>query len=65
MQMAKRVRISYGRTVQSAPYESIRLDIAIEKDLTEDDNVKNEIDKSVNGLVQYVKHKIADILQNE
>jgi len=63
--MAKRVRISYGRTVQSAPYESIRLDIAIEKDLTEDDNVKNEIDKSVNGLVQYVKHKIADILQNE
>ena len=64
--MAKRrVRVSYGRTMQSAPYESIRLDIAIEKDVEDDGDIKAEIDKSVNGLVLYVKHKIAETLQNE
>ena len=31
----RRVRISYGRTVQSAPYETIRLDVSIEKDIEE------------------------------
>jgi len=51
--------------MQSAPYESIRLDIAIEKDVEDDGDIKAEIDKSVNGLVLYVKHKIAETLQNE
>lgn len=61
----KRVRISYGRTVQSAPYESIRLDVAIEKDIKDDDNILQEVDKSVNGLRQYVKTKIAETLKEE
>lgn len=61
----RRVRVSYGRTMQSAPYESIRLDVAIEKDVEDDGDIKAEIDKSVNGLVLYVKHKTANILQNE
>ena len=61
----RRVRISYGRTVQSAPYESIRLDVAIEKDIGDDADIKDEINKSANGLQLYVKHKIAEILQNE
>ena len=61
----KRVRVSYGRTCQSAPYESIRLDVAIEKDVQDDQNVKEAIDKTVNGLKSYVKNKIAEILQNE
>jgi hypothetical protein len=63
--MPKKVRVSYGRTCQSAPYESIRLDIAIEKEVLDDVILKDEIDKTVNGLRQYVKSKIAETLQNE
>jgi len=63
--MLKRVRISYGRTCQSAPYESIRLDVAIEKDVEDGANLLKDIDKSVNGLRQYVKNKIAETLKNE
>lgn len=61
----KRVRVLYGRTVQSAPYESIRLDVAIEKDIEDDADLITEVSKSVNGLRQYVKSKIAETLQNE
>lgn len=61
----RRVRISYGRTCQSAPYESIRLDVAIEKDIIDDDNLKVEVNKSVNSIQQYVTSKIAEILENE
>ena len=61
----KRIRVSYGRTVQNAPYESIRLDVAIEKDIEDDAVVKDVIDKSVNGLRDYVKAKIKETLQNE
>jgi len=63
--MPKRVRIQYGRTCQSAPYESIRLDVAIEKDIKDGDNLLKEIDKTTNGLRKYVKNKIAETLQNE
>ena len=61
----RRVRISYGRTCQSAPYESIRLDVAIEKDVEDDANLIKEVDKSINGLQNHVKNKITEILQNE
>ena len=61
----RRVKISYGRTIQSAPFESIRLDVAIEKDITDDDNMLKEVDKSVNGLRQYIKNKIAETLNAE
>ncbi|MBU2249359.1 MAG: hypothetical protein KKD77_21605 [Gammaproteobacteria bacterium] len=61
----RRVRISYGRTCQSAPYESIRLDVAIEKDVEDDANLLEEVNKSVNGLKQYIKSKIAEILSTE
>ena len=63
--MLKKVRISYGRTCQSAPYESIRLDVAIEKDVKDGDSLHDEIDKTVNGLKRYIKNKIAKILENE
>ena len=63
--MPKRVKISYGRTCQSAPYESIRLDVALEKDIDDGANLLEEIDKSVNGLRKYVKNKIAETLNNE
>jgi hypothetical protein len=61
----RRVRISYGRTVQSAPFESCRLDVAIEKDVEDNSDLLKEVDKSVNGLRKYVKLKIAETLQNE
>jgi len=63
--MSRKVRIFYGRTCQSAPYESIRLDVAIEKDVKDGDSLHDEIDKTINGLRQYVKNKIAETLQNE
>jgi len=63
--MLRRVKISYGRTCQSAPYESIRLDVALEKDIDDGANLLEEIDKSVNGLRKYVKDKIAETLNNE
>ena len=61
----KRVRISYGRTVQTAPYESLRLDVAIEKDVPESADLKKEVDASVDSLVGYIKNKIKFILDNE
>ena len=61
----RRVKVSYGRTCQSAPYESIRLDVAIEKDIEDDANLLEEVNKSVNGLRNYVKTKIAETLKNE
>ena len=61
----RRVSISYGRTCQSAPYESIRLDVSFEKDIEDDANVINEIDKTVNGLKTYIKNKIAETLASE
>ena len=63
--MPRRVKVSYGRTCQSAPYESIRLDVAIEKDVEDDANLLDEVNKSVNSLRQYVKTKIAETLKNE
>jgi hypothetical protein len=48
--MLRRIRVSYGRTCQNAPYESIRLDVSIEKDIEDDANLKDEIDKTTNGL---------------
>jgi hypothetical protein len=61
----RRVRIAYGRTCQSAPYESIRLDVAIEKDIEDDASLLDEVNKSINSLRQYVKTKIAETLKNE
>jgi hypothetical protein len=61
----RRVRVSYGRTAQPAPYESIRLDVAIEKDILDDADLREEVNKSVDGLVKYVSNKIASILADE
>jgi hypothetical protein len=61
----RRVRVSYGRTVQTAPYESLRLDVSIEKDIDGDADLKAEIDKSANGLKLYVKAKIGEIIHEE
>ena len=61
----KRVSVSYGRTVQTAPYESMRLDIKIEKDVPADGDIKTEVDNSVGNLVLYVKAKMQQILAEE
>lgn len=61
----KRVRVSYGRTVQSAPYESIRLDVAIEKDVADDLNISDEVNKSVDSMRIFIKQKIQQILDAE
>jgi len=63
--LLRRVKVSYGRTCQSAPYESIRLDVAIEKDVEDGAILLDEVNKSVNSLRQYVKSKIAQTLTNE
>lgn len=61
----RKVRVSYGRTVQTVPYESLRLDVSIEKEIVRDADLKTEIDKSVDGLKQYVKAKIGEIIHDE
>lgn len=59
------IRISYGRTIQSAPYESVRLDVAIEETVDESIIIKDFIDRKTNGLVNYVKNKVKQIIENE
>lgn len=61
----RRVRVGYGRTVQNAPYESIRLDVAIEKDVGPEENLQQVVDKTVDSLALYIKKKIAHIIENE
>ena len=61
----RRIRVSYGRTVQPAPYESIRYDISIEETVPDGESVKDACDKIANWSRNYVKNKIAETLQNE
>lgn len=64
--MAKRrISVSYGRTTQAAPYESIRLDVRIDKDIEDDASLGEEINKTTDSLQQYVKKKIRHIIENE
>ena len=51
----RRIRVSYGRTIQDRPYHSIHLDIL------DDEDIKDKIDKTVNGLSSYAHIKIAEI----
>lgn len=61
----RRISVSYGRTCQSAPFESIRLDVRIDKDIDDSANMGEEINKTTDSLQQYVKKKIKAILDNE
>lgn len=61
----KRVSISYGRTVQPAPYESIKLQVSLEKDIPDGESVIDAVDKSVNGLRSYINGKLLEILKVE
>lgn len=61
----RRVRVGYGRTIQNAPYESIRLDIAIEKDVGDEESLQEVVDKTVDSLTVYIKRKVAHIIENE
>ena len=63
MAKTKSVRVEYGRTVQTAPYESMKFSVAIEKDLASEDNVKIEIEKTANGMAKYVKTLIKQQLE--
>ena len=61
----RRIKVSYGRTCQSAPYESIRLDVSLEKDVDDNAVILDDLNKITNGLRTYVKNKIAETLKNE
>ncbi len=58
MAKIRTVRVEYGRTVQTAPYESLKFHLAIEKDLEPEDDVKTEIKKTAAGMSAYVKNAI-------
>lgn len=61
----RRVRVSYGRTVQPVPFESIKLQVEIEKDIGEEEHLQTKIDETVDGLKKYVKKKIASIMESD
>jgi len=46
----RRISVSYGRTCQNAPYESIRLDVRIETDITDEADLIKELNAKVLGL---------------
>jgi len=56
----RRIIVSYGRTIQDKPFHSIHLGITIEKDILDEDNVKDQIDKTVNGLSKYIHAKVTE-----
>ena len=62
---AGRIKVSYGRTCQSAPYESIRLDVSLEEDVLNPADAEKVTNQLTDTLVKYVKTKIANILKNE
>ncbi len=61
----RRICVSYGRTIQDRPFHSIHLDITIERDILDEDNVKDQIDKTVNGLSKYAHAKVAEIAKRQ
>ena len=61
----RRVKVSYGRTLQPAPYESIRLEVTVEKDVLDNERLSQIADTITDSLVKYVRRKIASILENE
>ena len=61
----RRIKVSYGRTTQNAPYESIRLDVSLTMDVPDSANAEQNMNNLTDALVKYVKEKIANILENE
>ncbi len=61
----KKVAVSYGRTVQPAQYESIKLQVTLEKEIGPDEKAIDAVDKSVNSLRSYINSKLMEILQTE
>lgn len=59
----RRIKVQFGRTIQTAPYESMRLDVSIEKDLIPDMKTGDEIDTQVDGLAKYVDAKLKSMLK--
>lgn len=57
----RRVKISYGRTIQDKPYHSIHMDISLEKDIPDDANLKEAIDVSIESLSNYTHAKLNQI----
>ena len=53
----RRVRLSIGRTIQPAPYEAIKMDIAIEEDLPPGTNM----DVFINNKAEYIKEKLGEL----
>lgn len=50
MATIKSITASYGRTFNLGNFESMRLDLALTKDLEPGDNAREEIGKSVHSL---------------
>lgn len=52
----RRVRVNIGRTIQPKPFESMRLDFAVEEDLPVGVNMDVHIDKTI----EYLKGKLVE-----
>jgi len=59
----RRLKISYGRTVQPMKFESIRMDVAVEKDVPDGDALLEEANKSVESLRKYVEVKLNETVK--
>ena len=51
MNMKRRIRVSYGRTINTGNYESKRLDLSIETDIDDSDL----LDESYKDLLEQLK----------
>lgn len=64
-----KLRVSYGRTLQTAPYESLRLEVALEEDIggnaLNDTEIVKAMDAMTDKLANFVKAKAAQIIEKE
>ena len=64
MAKIEEITVSFGRTIQTAPYESTRFDVTLRAVVT-----SNEIDKEHDDLVikakAFINNQISDFLTNQ
>ena len=59
-----KIRVEYGRTVQTAPFESMKIHLAIEKDIEPNETVKDAMDKTLVNMAKYVKQQIVKQMED-
>ena len=65
MKSLRRLRISYSRKIQPKQFESMGLEVSLEKDILDTDDLTVEASKSVNALRTFVSNKLIESLQWE